>query len=230
MDRKDRKKGEKRLAEGWSSLPTYHLLFPHSVKISGGMRVKMRRIRLFLSCPVSTASVFCSAMVLLFLLDLLLVVVVYSQEPLLQTVWFLTGTFKWFQKIVSVAVGGNILYHDTWHCKITCCIIFSCPFPWPSRLLDLSHGLLCLSKTLFKHLTSCQTISLFISALLAALQYWGYQSLLLLNEQMSPMTNYLSTNCKRSLETIWSALSQTCVQAGLRPVPPACQTEPLREV
>lgn len=40
MDRKDRKKGGRSLAEGWSSLPTYHLLFPHSIKISRGMKVK----------------------------------------------------------------------------------------------------------------------------------------------------------------------------------------------
>ena len=40
MDRKDRKKGKKRQAEGWSSLPAYHLLFPHSITISGGMRAK----------------------------------------------------------------------------------------------------------------------------------------------------------------------------------------------
>lgn len=38
VERKDGNKGEKRLAEGRSSLPTYHLLFPHSIGISGGMR------------------------------------------------------------------------------------------------------------------------------------------------------------------------------------------------
>lgn len=129
MDRKDKKKGEKRLAEGWSSLPTYHLLFPHSIKISWGMGVKMRLIRFFFSClfnlsQFSIASAFCLAMVLLFFIIIIIIITSFARN--------------WHIQILSekVAAGGKILHYNTWQCNITSCIMFSpismnVASPWP---------------------------------------------------------------------------------------------------